>query len=93
VFRLSFLSAFGFDLNAVLDVDIVPPFKSVMVVLRIIRFIGVILDTVRIFSACWVVAGSFGMFWIPIGVAIAFVAVFPELFAHLNCFTEVLYDK
>ncbi len=71
-------------MNGVLDVDIVPPFKIVLVVLRIIKFIGVILDTVRMVSASWVVVGSLGVFWVPIRVVIVFVAVFSELFAHLN---------
>jgi len=94
LFRFSFLHALGFDLDGVLDVDIVPPFKIVLVVLRIIKFIGVILDTVRMVSASWVVVGSLGVFWVPIGVVIVFVAVFSELFAHLNrLLVCVLYDK
>ena len=76
-----------------MDVDVVPPFKIALLVLRIIKFIGVILDTVRIFSSGWVVVGSFAVVWIPIGVVFALVAVFSELFTHLDGFTGGLYDK
>ena len=76
-----------------MDVDVVPPFKIVVLILRIIKFIGVILDTVRIVSSGWVGLSSDTVIRVPIGVAIALVAVFSELFTHLNGFTGVLYDK
>jgi hypothetical protein len=80
-------------LNGVLDVDVVPPFKIALLVLRIIKFIGVILDTVRIVSSGWVGLSSDTVIRVPIGVVFALVAVFSELFTHLNGFTGVLYDK